>query len=73
VTGPSVILADEPTGNLDAQTGVEIVDVLRELNADGATILVVTHDPQIAARCGRTIRFEDGRVADGDVVSRSAE
>ncbi len=64
VTGPSIILADEPTGNLDSRTSLEIMAILQELNAAGGTILLVTHEPDIAGFCPRIIRFSDGRVAE---------
>ncbi len=63
---PSLLLADEPTGNLDSATGEEIVRLFEELNARGHTIILVTHEPRLAARCPRAIRLSDGRVvADG--------
>jgi putative ABC transport system ATP-binding protein len=63
---PSLLLADEPTGNLDSTTGEEIVKLMGALNAQGHTILLVTHEPRLAARCPRAIRLSDGKVvADG--------
>jgi putative ABC transport system ATP-binding protein len=64
VNSPSVILADEPTGNLDQATGLEIVGLLENLAANGHTIIVVTHDPVVAARAGRIIRIIDGFIAE---------
>jgi lipoprotein-releasing system ATP-binding protein len=61
---PRVLLADEPTGNLDQATGQEVVDLLFELRErTGTTLLLVTHDHDLAARCGRLVRLADGRVA----------
>jgi len=58
---PSILLADEPTGNLDSQMGDEIMDILEGLNAEGATVVMVTHDPRLAERTHRTVRLFDGR------------
>ena len=66
VNNPSVILADEPTGNLDQKTGNEIIRLFEELAANGQTIILVTHDPGIAARTHRRIKIVDGLIADGD-------
>lgn len=59
---PRVLLADEPTGNLDAATGREIMDVLNDLNRAGQTIVMVTHDPQVAASAHRIVTLVDGRI-----------
>jgi putative ABC transport system ATP-binding protein len=64
VNGPSLILADEPTGNLDSRTSLEIVAILQQLNAHGITLVVVTHEPDIAAHFGRVVRFHDGRLVE---------
>ena len=66
VGDPSLLLADEPTGNLDSLTGEDIMRLFAELHARGHTLLLVTHEPRLAARCPRAIRLSDGRVvADG--------
>ena len=59
---PALVLADEPTGELDLATGAEILDLFGRLHADGATLVTVTHDPQVAERAGRVVRMADGRV-----------
>jgi putative ABC transport system ATP-binding protein len=66
VGDPSLLLADEPTGNLDTSTGEEIMRLFEELHARGHTLVLVTHEPRLAARCPRAIRLSDGRiVSDG--------
>ena len=66
VSRPTIVFADEPTGNLDTRSGAEIVGLLRELNAEGATIVVITHDRDVAAAMPRRVEVRDGEVvADG--------
>ena len=72
VNDPAVIMADEPTGNLDSKTGVAILDLLCRLHEEGMTIIVVTHDERIADRCERIVRLNDGRI-ESDVVHRPQE
>ena len=68
---PDIILADEPTGNLDSETGEEIMTIFDSLHADGQTIIVVTHEEHIAARCGRVVRLKDG-IIESDVKTLNA-
>ena len=72
VNAPSLILADEPTGNLDSRTSVEIMAILQRLNAAGATIVLVTHEPDIATYCSRTVVFKDGVVVSDETNPRVA-
>ena len=60
VMGPSILLADEPTGNLDLKSGREVIDLIERMNAAGLTLIVVTHDPNIGARARRRLRLVDG-------------
>ena len=62
VTNPRLVLADEPTGNLDSQSGAEILDIFDHLRGQGRTLLVITHDPVVARRLPRIVRIADGRV-----------
>ena len=64
VTNPSIVLADEPTGNLDTRTGLEILDLFQQLNGEGHTIIVVTHEAQVAKICPSQIFMRDGRIVD---------
>ncbi|GGI46357.1 hypothetical protein GCM10008018_16690 [Paenibacillus marchantiophytorum] len=59
---PPIILADEPTGALDSKTGVEIMDIFRRLNEQGRTIILITHDRQVAEQAKRVVRSRDGRL-----------
>ena len=69
VTGPSLLLADEPTGNLDSVTSLEVMGLFQELNAEGVTILVVTHEPEIALYTKRLVELRDGRVIRDEPVT----
>lgn len=62
VMNPGVLLADEPTGNLDTKTGDEVIAILEQLNADGMSVIVVTHDPDIGQRARRALTMVDGRI-----------
>jgi len=64
ISKPRLILADEPTGALDSETSRQIMDLMAEINKSGITVLVVTHDPEVAARTQRIIRLRDGKVVD---------
>ena len=64
VGAPAILLADEPTGNLDSKTTQEIMQLFDELHEEGQTIIMVTHEPDVAAHCNRVIRLEDGKVAE---------
>lgn len=61
VHNPELILADEPTGALDEETGLKIMDIFRQLNKQGNTLVIVTHDPNVATMCGRTVQIKDGK------------
>ena len=69
---PKLILADEPTGNLDSHMAGEIMELLRAINDCGSTIVMVTHDPSVAARASREIQLLDGAVVEGGAAARSA-
>lgn len=67
VTNPAIVFADEPTGNLDTTTGAEIMQIFEDLNSDGVTIILVTHEPEVAAHAHRIVHIRDGLIAE-DVV-----
>jgi putative ABC transport system ATP-binding protein len=69
VNDPDLILADEPTGALDSKTSAEVMDLLTQLNKQGMTVIVVTHEPDVAAYAKRTITFKDGKLLSGGVAS----
>jgi putative ABC transport system ATP-binding protein len=68
VNNPPLLLADEPTGNLDSRSGAEILNILTDLNRQGVTIMIVTHDKDVAARCQRIINLKDGGIVGDQVV-----
>ena len=68
VNDPTILLADEPTGNLDSKAGEEIMELFGELNEDGKTIVVVTHDRDIARHTQKIIRLKDGKIVGGDII-----
>lgn len=67
INNPSIVLADEPTGNLDSKTGIEIMELLKDLNKKGVTIVVVTHNPEVSEYADRTIIVKDGNVQKGKI------
>lgn len=69
VTSPSIILADEPTGNLDSKSGAEIMSIFKELHAQGSTIVLITHDNAIAQQAKRIVRIQDGQIIEDRQVS----
>jgi putative ABC transport system ATP-binding protein len=72
VLEPSILLADEPTGNLDSQSGNEIVELIERMNANGLTLLLVTHDPSIGERARRCVRLVDGEVVSDQTGEQGA-
>lgn len=72
VTDPAIVLADEPTGALDSKTGEEVMELFHSLNEQGRTIIVVTHDTEVAAHCRRAVHLRDGRVIAGGEANNAA-
>ncbi len=68
VTEPSIILADEPTGNLDSKSGAEIMSIFKQLHAQGSTIVLITHDNNIAQQAKRIVRIQDGQIAEKQFI-----
>jgi putative ABC transport system ATP-binding protein len=64
VMKPALVLADEPTGNLDRKSAAEVMNLLEEMNSQGQTLVLVTHDPQIAARATSRVRMDDGAIVE---------
>ena len=73
VNSPALILADEPTGALDTRTGLEIMGVFQRLNHEGMTVIIVTHEPEVARFAGHTIRFQDGLITDEQYIADPAD
>jgi putative ABC transport system ATP-binding protein len=69
VNQPLILLADEPTGNLDSRTAVEVIEIFQKLNSEGLTIVLVTHEPDIAQFAKREIVFRDGQIKRDDIVA----
>jgi putative ABC transport system ATP-binding protein len=69
---PAIVWADEPTGNLDTETAGQVMDLLHELNRDGLTLVLVTHDPAIGATASRLIRMRDGEIESSDAQQAGA-
>ncbi len=72
VTNPSLILADEPTGNLDSRSTSDVLDIFERLHGDGRTVVLITHEPDVAARAQRVVRLADGRVVEDRQVGAQA-
>ena len=70
INSPEILFADEPTGNLDSETSAVVEDLLFGLNAEGQTLIVVTHDEDLAAKCNRQIRIQDGLIIEDKVANR---
>jgi putative ABC transport system ATP-binding protein len=68
VNNPAVIMADEPTGNLDTKSSVEIMRIFQDLNNEGSTVIMVTHEQDIAKHCKRVVRFRDGEIVSDEQV-----
>lgn len=72
INDPDIILADEPTGNLDQAAGCQIMDLFRELNSTGSTIILITHDPELASQASRLVYIDDGRLSPAVAATRPA-
>jgi putative ABC transport system ATP-binding protein len=73
VNNPSIILADEPTGNLDSASSEDIMAVFQELNREGATIVLVTHEPDISQHTKRIVAFRDGKLIKDEIVAKPVD
>lgn len=70
VNNPSILMADEPTGALDSKTSIDVMNIFQKLNLEGITIIIVTHEPDIAGYCKRIIRMQDGRIIEDRVIDQ---
>jgi putative ABC transport system ATP-binding protein len=70
VNDPLIVLADEPTGNLDSKTGEEIMDILKKLNAEDRTVIIVTHDEKVASFANRIVRLKDGLIIEDVFIKK---
>jgi putative ABC transport system ATP-binding protein len=73
VNKPAIILADEPTGNLDSRTSIEIISVFQELNSEGVTVILVTHEPDIAGYSKRIVSLRDGKIVRDVMVNNQRD
>ncbi len=73
VNDPVVLLGDEPTGNLDSRTSEEVIAIFQRLNREGKTVVIVTHEPDIAEHCQRIVRFKDGRVVSDERIGKQVD
>ncbi len=73
VNDPPIIFGDEPTGNLDSRTGAEIMAIFQRLNRDGKTVVIVTHEQEIAEHCKRILRFKDGHIISDEIVEHPVD
>ena len=70
VNDPDIIFADEPTGNLDTKVGLEIMEIFQNLNSDGKTLILITHDQEIAEHANRIIRIVDGKIENDEICKK---
>lgn len=70
INSPKIVLADEPTGALDKKTGEQVMEIFKELNKEGKTIIIVTHDLKIASQCDRIINIEDGIIMENNIIKK---
>ena len=71
INGPKIILADEPTGALDRKTGMEVMEMLKEINREGKTVIIITHDKSIGEQCDRMIKIADGEIEESKLIENN--